>query len=121
MSDLHFEPEDERQIPRERSNGIEILCAIGFLAALFWIPQGFTDAWRQGLSWYSLADVLFPVASTVCLVGLWKMRRWAVYTFTGVWIANQIFLLLTGHWSAITVPLSALLIITGFRNLWRMT
>jgi hypothetical protein len=121
MSEPDFEMQGEQQIPRGRSSAIEILCVLGFLAALYWVPQGLGEAWRQGLSWSSFAAVFFPVASVVCLVGFWRMRRWAVYAFAGLWVANQIVLLLVGHWSALTVPLPVLLIIVGFKDMWRMS
>ena len=121
MSELHFDKEEERQIPRERSSTIEILCVIGFIAALFAIPEGFVEVMRQRASFSSLVDAFFAVVFTFCLVGFWKMRRWAVFIYTGAWVIYEILLILAGHWSALTVPIPVVLIAAGFRNLWRMT
>jgi hypothetical protein len=121
MSDLRFENEDERQIPRERSSMIEILCVLGFITALFVIPECFAGVMRQGASFSSLVDAFFSLVFTFCLVGFWKMRRWAVFIYAGAWVIYEIILIVTGHWSALTVPIPVLLIAAGFRNLWRMT
>ena len=121
MSDSHFEPPDEQRIPSGRGGGIEIVCVFGFLAALFVIPQAFARVWQEGASMRSLSAAVFPVVFVICLVGFWKMRRWAVFAYTGTWIISQIVLLLFGHWSILTVPIPALVIAVGFRNLWRMT
>ena len=120
MNDPQREPLDERPISAGRSGDIDIICALGLLTALFVIPQAFADAFQQGASWRSLLGVAFPLVSAACLVGFWRMRRWAVFTYTGTWLVSQILLLSTGHWSVLTVPVPALIIAVGFKNLWRM-
>jgi hypothetical protein len=111
---------DEQPVPAGRSGDIEIICALGLLVALFVIPQSIAAVVREGGSWGSLLDVVCPLLFAACLVGFWRMRRWAVFTYTGAWALSQILLLSTGQWSVLTVPVPALVIAVGFRNLWRM-
>lgn len=120
MSDQNPPQPNEQPIPAGRGGDIEIVCFFGFLVALFVIRQAFGEMYRQGASWRSLLGIAFPLVFTVCLIGFWKMRRWAVFTYTGAWICAQILLLLTGHWNILTVPVPALVIAVGFRNLWKM-
>lgn len=121
MSELHFGSDGEQQIPRERSSTIEIVCVIGFIAALIAIPEGFAEIVRHGASFSYLVGAFFPMLFTLCLIGFWKMRRWAVFIYTGAWVIYEILLVISGHWSALTVPIPLVLIAAGFKNLWRMT
>jgi hypothetical protein len=120
MSDPQVQRSDEQPVPAGRSGDIEIICALGLLVALFVIPQSLAAVLREGASWRSLLGVTFPLVFAACLIGLWRMRRWAVFTYAGVWALSQILLVSMGQWSVLTVPVPALVIAVGFRNLWRM-
>jgi hypothetical protein len=121
MSDLMSESPDEHQRPPGRGGDIEICCAFGFVAALFVIPQAFAEVWRQTGSWRSVLGAGFCVTLLVGLIGIWKLRRWAVFMYAGTWVAYEVVVLLFDHWSVATVPIPLLIIAVGFRNLWKMT
>lgn len=49
------------------------------------------------------------------------MKRWAVFTYTGFVILNQIILMITGNWSFLALLLPGIVIAIGFKYLPRMT
>ena len=45
------------------------------------------------------------------MVGLWKMKKWAAYTYIGLTAANQIVLLVMGVWSIMALIIPAIVIL----------
>ena len=62
------------------------------------LPLFITGSARAVGEWYPPFLVVSCVIGLVCLVGLWKMRRWAVYTYALFVAANQIVLWTMGAW-----------------------
>jgi len=99
---------------------IAVLCVIGFMGGLFTIPKVLSDAARNIGAWYPpyLAFCLF--GGLVCVVGLWKMRRWAVFTYSGFVALNQIVLLAMGVWSIFALVIPAIFIFIMSSQLSKM-
>lgn len=66
----------------------------------------FSDIARNIGTWYPPYLAFSSLVGFVCMVGLWKMRRWAVLTYTGFVALNQIVMLVMGIWSvsALVIP-----------------
>lgn len=103
-----------------RPLAITILCVIGFIGALFTIPVMFTDIPGQLHPWYPPLLLFSAVVGAACLVGFWKMRRWALYTYTGFSLVNQVVLLEMGQWSLLAILPPLTVIAIGFMYLHRM-
>lgn len=107
-------------LPAVRPVAITVICVVGIIGALFTIPLVFSDIARQIGAWYPPYLAFSAVIGGVCMVGLWKMRRWAVFIYTAFCAINQIVLLLTGHWNVFAILLSGIVIAIGFSYLSRM-
>jgi hypothetical protein len=57
----------------------------------------------------------------VCMLGLWMMKKWAVYTYIGLIALNQIFLLAMGLWSAMALLMPAVVIFFALKHVSKMS
>ena len=78
---------------------ITIFCAIAIIICAAAIPKFFTTANRARPEWLQLVALLALVATVVCVIGVWKMRKWAVLAYTGLCIAGLLFTAMMGVWS----------------------
>ena len=104
-----------------RPASITIICIIGFLGALITVPLIFTVITHQVHTWYPLYLVFSFVVRVVCLVGLWMMKKWAAYTYTGFAILNQFALFPAGRWNILDLLIPAVVIFFALKNLSKMT
>lgn len=103
-----------------RPTAITVICVIGFIGGLFTIPLIFTDIARNIGAWYPPYLAVSGVVGFVCMVGLWKIRRWAVFTYTGFVALNQIVMLAMGVWSVFALLIPGIVIAIGFIHLSKM-
>ncbi|WP_035091036.1 hypothetical protein [Aquimarina macrocephali] len=91
---------------KKRPTAITVICVLGFIGAAFTIPMIFSDIAGQVGSWYPPYLGLSAVIGLVCMLGLWKMKKWAAYMYTGFVALNQIVLLAMGVWNimALIIP-----------------
>jgi len=71
-------------------------------------------------SWYPPYLAFSAVIGGICMFGFWKMRRWALFSYTVFCAINQLVLLLTGHWNLLAILLTGIVIAIGFAYLSRM-
>jgi hypothetical protein len=92
---------------------ITVLCVIGFIGGLVALPMIFSQFTHNIGVWYPPFLALSTGFGFVCMFGLWKMRRWAVYAYIGMCAFNQVILLVMGIWSvfALLIPLIVIAII----------
>lgn len=91
---------------KKRPTAITVICVIGFVGAVFTIPMIFSDIAKQIGSWYPPYLALSAVIGLACMIGLWKMKKWAAYTYTGFVALNQVVLLAMDVWNimALIIP-----------------
>jgi hypothetical protein len=99
---------------------ITLICILSAIGALIAIPLIFTEAARSIGTWYPPYLAFGAVLGLVCTVGLWLMRRWAVYLYTALMVLNQIVLLSMGVWNILALAIPLIVIIIGFSYLSRM-
>ena len=89
-----------------RPTVVTVLCVIGFFGGLFAIPMVFSDIARNIGAWYPPYLAFSSLVGFGCMIGLWKMRRLAVFAYTGFVALNQIVMLAMGIWSifALVIP-----------------
>ncbi|MEO5776694.1 MAG: hypothetical protein ABIQ27_07295 [Flavobacterium sp.] len=95
----------------ERPFPITIICGIGFLFLLF--------SFHISNSNYFLDDSYAGFTSIVTLaslIGIWSMKKLALYIYFSVFIVNQFVALFLGHWSlqSIFIPI----VIIGVASLY---
>ena len=71
-------------------------------------------------AWYPPYSAFSVVLVLVCMVGLWKMRKWAVYVYTGFCVINQLVLLAMGVWNILTLLIPGIYIAICLANLSKM-
>ena len=113
-------PDSPPPLPSGRPVAITVICIIGFIGAVLTIPIVFTDVARQIGAWYPPCLAFAAVVGGICMFGLWKMRRWAVFTYTALCAINQIVLLLMGQWNVLAILLPSVVIVIGFGYLSMM-
>ena len=82
----------------ERPTVITVVCVIGVVGAALSVPVMFSDVARAIGAWYAPYMACSVIASMVCIIGLWKMRRWSVYLYAGIAVTNQLVTLSMGIW-----------------------
>jgi hypothetical protein len=114
-------PQAEAAIdPHKRPIAITIICIIGFIGAAFTVPVFFMDVMRSLPPWYPWLLGVSAVIGLACLIGLWMMRKWAVYIYTAFAAINQVILIATGLWNPFALILPAIVIAVMFGYLSRM-
>jgi hypothetical protein len=99
---------------------ITFICVIMLLGALISIPGIFLEAARSIGAWYPPFLALSCLVGCLCLVGLWKMRRWAVFTYAAFCAFNQIVLLAMGRWSVVALVIPGIVIGVMFLHFSKM-
>jgi hypothetical protein len=82
-----------------RPLAVTIICVVMGLGSLVVIPFFFSGfVWKIG-TWYPPYLAASAVLGFVCMLGLWKMRRWAALVYAAATAINQLLLILTGLWT----------------------
>jgi hypothetical protein len=101
---------NENPYSKKRPTAITVICVIGFIGAVFTIPLIFSDIAGQIGSWYPPYLGLSAVLGLVCMIGLWKMKKWAAHTYTGFVALNQVVLLEMGVWTIMSLIIPGIVI-----------
>jgi len=104
-----------------RPPAITIICVVGFAGALLSIPMFFSPVGRTIGTWYLPYLFFSVVLGVACMVGLWQMRKWAVYTYTVFMVLNQLVLYSFGIWDIKAVLLPAVVVFFLIRHVAKMT
>lgn len=91
----------------QRPFPITIICTIGFLFLLFSLPLWNVDYFLD--NFYAEFTALVTLG---CLIGLWKMKKLALYIYFSVFIVNQLVAVSLGHWSVNSVFIPLIVIAT---------
>jgi hypothetical protein len=104
----------------ERPVAITVICVLGFIGAAFTIPLIFSDIARGVGAWYPPYLALSAVVGFVCMIGLWKMMKWAVFAYTAFCVLNQVVLMAMGVWNIFALVIPAIVIAIAFAYLSKM-
>jgi len=80
----------------------------------------FSDLAGQVGSWYPPYLGLSAVIGLVSMLGLWKMKKWVAYTYSGFVVLNQIVLLAMGAWNLMTQIITGIVIGIALANINKM-
>lgn len=105
---------------KKRPTAITVICVIGFIGAAFTIPMVFSDIARQVGNWYPPYLGFSAVVGLFCMIGFWKMKKWAAYTYTGFVALNQVVLLAMGVWSIMAIIIPGIIIGIALTHLEKM-
>jgi hypothetical protein len=100
---------------RKRPIAITVICILGFACTLlFWgvflsYINAFFRAFQKIGTWYFPYMIFSTIIGVVCFVGLWHMRKWALYVYTVLGAINLIVLIAL-HTSLVTIIVSIIFI-----------
>ena len=105
----------------KRPTSITVICVVGFIGALIAVPLIFSPISQQIGAWYPPYLALSIVVGLACMIGLWKMKKWAAYTYTGFVALNLVVLLAMGLWNVMALLVPAIVIFFALMNVSKMT
>jgi hypothetical protein len=105
---------------KKRPTAITVVCVIGFIGAALVLPLVFSAASSKIGSWYPAYLGFSAIIVLVCMGGLWNMQKWAAYTYTSLFVINQIVLLTMGVWNIVSLLIPAIVISIALPHLKKM-
>ncbi|GEM_PF-1246755 len=99
---------------------ITLVCVIGFITTILVLQIAFSSILEDG-GWYPNYLTLSTLLSLVCLVGIWKMKRWAVFAYTILAVSNQIISFMAETWDLTALIVPALIVISSLANVKKMS
>jgi hypothetical protein len=103
-----------------RPTAITVVCVLCFIGAALVIPAIFSEPVRSIGSWYPPYLAGSAIVGLTCMIGLWHMRKWAVFAYTIFVVINQIVLVNMDIWNPFALLIPAIVIAIGFTYLTRM-
>jgi hypothetical protein len=100
---------------------ITVICILGFIGAALTIPLIFSNAAQSIGSWYPPYLGASAVIGLICMIGLWKMKKWSVFVYTLMVVVNQVVLFSMGVWNPFALLIPIIIIAIGFANLSKMS
>ena len=100
--DIYKSPEAELEVNQAitgRPKLITFVCLFGFLGAFINVAVLFTDFMDNYGLWFIIYSVISAIVAFACFVGLWKMKKVAVYSYAGLMVVNQVMLFFIGLWT----------------------
>jgi len=87
---------EERKEPK-RPVVITVICILYFCFIALIIPALARNTTTiKSLSF--LMITIYLLITIICMIGLWKMQKWAVYSFIALTVLAQVFTMATGNW-----------------------
>jgi hypothetical protein len=98
----------------ERPTAITVICILGFIGAAFTLPLLFLPTTWKIAPWYAPYLAVSAAIGLTCMLGLWKLKRWAVVAYTIFTSINQIVLIASGLWNPLALGVPAAVVVIGF-------
>ncbi len=103
----------EKTIRKIPPNFIILICLLGLASFAVALYTSVTT-WTPPFDWPNIAVAGFSVIGLVGLIGLWRMRRWGLWLFTGLSILIVGVSLWDGIFTWYSTIFEAMLIVGGF-------
>jgi hypothetical protein len=126
---LHVVPQPFKETPAvnesiekvERPTVITVICLMGFVGALISVALIFSPIAQQAGRWYPAYLGFASVVGLACMIGLWMMKKWAVYAYIGFVALNQVVLLAMGVWNVTALVIPAIVIYYALKHVSKMS
>ena len=112
---------DEIIEKNKRPVSITVICIIGFIGALITFPMVFSTTAKQVGAWFPPYLLFSALTGLACMTGLWMMKKWAAFTYTGFVVLNQIVSFKMGVWNIMALVLPVIVIFFALKNVSKMT
>ena len=105
----------------QRPVAITVICILGFIGAALSIPLIFSSVASNIGGWYPPFLGLSAVVGLICMIGLWKMKKWAVFLYTAMCVVIQVVLFAMHMWTPFSLLFPVIIIAIGFAYLSKMS
>jgi hypothetical protein len=105
----------------KRPVAITVICILGFIGAALSIPLIFSSTASNIASWYPPLLGLSAVVGLISMIGLWKMKKWAVFLYAAMCVVVQVVLFSTHLWTPFSLLFPVIIIAIGFAYLSKMS
>jgi len=109
------------RVAPERPTAITVICILGFIGAAFTVPLLFLPTTWKIAPWYAPYLGVSALIGLGCMLGLWRLKRWAVVAYTAFAGINQIVLIAAGLWNPLALGVPAAVVVIGFYYWRRLT
>lgn len=103
-----------------RPTVITVLCIYLFIGGILAIPLFISKFVQKIGMWYPPYLAFSTIVGLICVIGLWKMRKWSIFTYTALVVLNQIVFIACGYWNILTLVTPLIFISIGFFYLSKM-
>jgi len=110
----------KKQNSKKRPVIVTIICIISFIGTLQVIPLVISESAQQIGKWYPPYMGLSAIIGLISIIGIWKMKRWAVYLYTTMVVINQITGVVMDLWNIMTILFPGIAILAAFYHLKKM-
>ncbi|NCT55976.1 hypothetical protein GW755_03990 [bacterium] len=104
-----------------RPISITIICILGFLGILPSVFLVFSEAAKSIGSWYPPYLGLSIVFGLISFTGMWLMKKWGAYLYSGFFLLNQILMIYMGVWNIFALVLPGVVVGVALYNLKKMS
>jgi hypothetical protein len=105
----------------ERPTSITVICVIGFVGAIATAVMLFSGITRSIGAWYPPYLAFSSLVGLACFIGLWRMKKWAAYTYAGFAGLNQIILLAMGLWNLAALIIPGIVVAVAMKSVRKMS
>lgn len=99
---------------------ITIICILGFIGGVLVIPVVFSPMAEYVAAWYPPYLGFTALVGFISLIGLWLMKKWGFYSYTGLTILNQIIALTMGIWNFMVLLIPLIVVVISFIHISKM-
>jgi len=105
----------------ERPMSITAICALGFMGIIRAAGLVFSPIAQEVAPWYPAYLGVWLVVGFVCMLGLWMMKKWAAYIYTGIIALHEIISFTMGSADIIELLMLAIIVFFMLKNVSKMT
>ena len=101
----------------KRPKAITIICILGFTGVALSVPMIFSE-FTLGLgSWFRTYAGFATAVNLICMIGLWRTKKWALYAYSALVVINQIVLIVYAEWNVLTLTTQGIIILIALYHL----
>ena len=112
-------------IKTKRPSSITLISVLeivgGFDLLYFILSPGAQNFLQDHGVWETIFFAFSGIILIGCGVGLWLMKKWAVYAFIAYAIITQVYLISVGRWNIFSLLIPVIPVYIGYRHLSKMS
>lgn len=101
----------------KRPTAITVICVVGFIGVGLSIPMIFSEIGRQIGSWFGPYAGFATIANLICMIGLWRTKKWGLYAYSALVILNQIVLITKSEWNVLILIVQGIVFLIALYHL----